>query len=246
MSNPEGENSKRDLQNDDEKPLKKAKYMWQVKGKQHLRQSANTNESLMVADISSTTLEPTTSTKLNSCEDLRYLENNNESPSIPNRSTLLQVAPVCQVRVPAPQLIYDKLQRRWEAKQMARCIVDNTVNSLLDNFRNQSVNGNALLFQGIDFDAHDSVCEVCNHDGQVEDDAILMAIQSHGLRGNTNDEGLGIVESTQDNFENMQAEIKQNNTCDARSYQGTVHNSLDFLDAAVSVAIQEKGLSYGY
>ncbi|VEN44360.1 unnamed protein product [Callosobruchus maculatus] len=246
MSNQEGENSKRDTQNDDEKPLKKAKYMWQVKGKQHLRQSANTNESLMMDNSSSTILEPNTSTTSSSFEGFRPFENNNETSNISNTNTVFQVAPGAQVRTPPSQLIYDKLQRRWEAKQLARCIVDNTVNSLLDNFRNQSTSGNALLFQGIDFDAHDSVCEVCNHDGQVEDDAILMAIQSHGLRGNTNQESLGIVESTQDNFENMQAEIKQNTTWDTTSHQGTIHNSLDFLDAAVSVAIQEKGLSYGY
>ncbi|KAG5874688.1 hypothetical protein JTB14_024078 [Gonioctena quinquepunctata] len=155
--------------------------------------------------------------------------------------------------------------QKWQARQIARGFVDNTINRVLETWAHPP------------FDATDFV-ENCENDGQVEDDAILMAIQSHGLRSSLQssihspNSGFGrdivpiknpeIEESTKDNLENSQTELTKeyentssSSDTDMVSYESgnssqedgrnsDVCDPMDFLNAAVSVAIQKKGLSY--
>ncbi|CAH2013612.1 unnamed protein product [Acanthoscelides obtectus] len=238
MSSQEGENSRRHWQGDDEKPLKKAKYMWQVKGKQHLKENDNSDDSIM-DNGPSTTSNPEPSTS--SSQDYISFGNNGNMPNLPETRVLV---PYYQDNL---DVHFRNLQTSWEVRQMARCLLDNTINSFVDDFRSEPMNADHNHpFEGFDFDSHDYVCEKCNNDGQVEDDAILMAIQAHGLRGNAGEENPGIAESTQDNIQNMQAELKQNNALHGRGQEDMIQDSSGFLDAAVSAAIQEKGLTYGY
>lgn len=134
--------------------------------------------------------------------------------------------------------------------------MDNTINSILEQWKLAP------------FDASDFV-ENCETDGQVLDKGILMAIKSHGLQSNllnptscnnkiiydqintkaNNDDSVSFIkpqqlnESKVDNFENVHCENNIRN--DVSNLEESDAN--DFLNAAVSVAIQKKGLSsYNY
>ncbi|KAJ8953144.1 hypothetical protein NQ318_017171 [Aromia moschata] len=294
MSNHEkGEHSRRTEPNEDEKPLKKARYVWEVKGKYHLKDSFKNNNGITKNNNADSSL-PHSSKKHVEVNPPKKIEDKNNSAKKQNDScssskcciesflakteaimdsdvddddipmsnidcNILNEIPVTLVSpVPRNQ---DYYLRKWQARQIARGFVDNTINSVLETWINPP------------FDAADFV-ENCDNDGQVEDDAILMAIQSHGLQSNlflprTRKEialirSPEIEESTLDNFENYQNElIKEQeinssaSTADSISYDSNISNQadevdleigdpMDFLDAAVSVAIQKKGLSYGY
>lgn len=107
----------------------------------------------------------------------------------------------------------------WQTEQLARGILDNTLNAMLEHSGQ----------------APDSVQQMLHHDREeaVEHDAVLMAIQSHGLqRFQRPDEEPAALSpgyhlpSSSSSGDNLLARLE--------------HDS--FLDAAVAVAIQKKGL----
>ncbi|XP_018575691.1 uncharacterized protein LOC108914365 [Anoplophora glabripennis] len=298
MSNQDkGEHSRRDEPNEDEKPLKKARYVWEVKGKYHLKDTyknnntvnKNNNTEAGLSDSNkkcvdnkkhddkegATVKKQNESCSSNKCciesflaKTEAIMDSDVDEDDVPVSNldcNILKEIPVTLVS-PMPRN-QDYYLRKWQARQIARGFVDNTINTVLETWINPP------------FDAADFV-ENCDNDGQVEDDAILMAIQSHGLQSNARgnvqfsssaDEreiafvrNPEIEESTLDNFENYQNELikEQENVSsssngDSMSCDSSISNPgegesldigdpMDFLNAAVSVAIQKKGLSYGY
>jgi len=108
----------------------------------------------------------------------------------------------------------------WQTEQLARGILDNTLNAMLEHSGR----------------APDSVQQMLNTDREeaVEHDAVLMAIQSHGLHRFQRPEeeavalspGFNVPSSSSSSGDSILARLE--------------HDS--FLDAAVAVAIQKKGL----
>lgn len=222
--------SSRSYDGEDEKPLKKARYVWEVKGKYHLKDTLKKTNNNDYTEKETNNNDKKRQCCVNSDED----EEQSQYNEVP--ITLL----------PAQIKNQDYYISKWQARQIARGFVDNTINSVLESWSNPPPQ----------FDAQDFVDNFEN-DCQVKDESILMAIQSHGLQYPkttnqqtvsflyTNDNEM-IEESTMDNFENYQNElIKQNNDTLMRC-DDTNNDPIDFLNAAVSVAIQKKGLSYSY
>lgn len=291
-----GEHSRDEELNEDEKPLKKARYVWEIKGKYHLKETYKNNNTI---SQNNNIIQPNSSTSIlnnnnNSSEGVRQtveekeeehkecakknkgccciqsfltktesiMDSDLEDSDLPMNNNL-DVSSSNEIPVSLVSLKpknQDYYLQKWQARQIARGFVDNTINSVLETWNNPP------------FDAVDFV-ENCANDGQVEDDAILMAIQSHGLQSSRNLHQLssreqadmasilsgGLEEFRQDNFENYHKEqeshgSQENCNSDSMSSDSNVGNKtdlemddpMDFLNAAVSVAIQKKGLSYGY
>lgn len=300
MSNQDkGEHSRRGEPNEDEKPLKKARYVWEVKGKYHLKDTYKNNNTAnknnnAEAELSDNIKGCGEGEKKRDEKQVGNVRRQNDSPgsnkcciesflakteAIMDSDVDEDDAPVsnldCNILKEIPVTLVspmprnqDYYLRKWQARQIARGFVDNTINTVLETWINPP------------FDAADFV-ENCDNDGQVEDDAILMAIQSHGLQSNARgsvqlsssirDREIAFVrnpeieESTLDNFENYQNElikeqenVSSSSNADSMSCDSSISNAgegenldmggdpMDFLNAAVSVAIQKKGLSYGY
>uniref|UniRef100_A0A1B6JQ67 Uncharacterized protein n=1 Tax=Homalodisca liturata TaxID=320908 RepID=A0A1B6JQ67_9HEMI len=115
---------------DEERPLKKARYVWQIKGRYRWGHSRG-----------------------RSCS---------HSSQVTQRS--LVAAPVAECPVV-----------RWQTRQMARAFVDNTINRVLEDmgFTPPPENEDELISFDV-FPTH-------NREG-IENQAVLMAIQSHGLQ----------------------------------------------------------------
>ncbi|CAG9865231.1 unnamed protein product [Phyllotreta striolata] len=246
------EHNKEDEPSDGNKPLKKARYVWEVKGKHHLKETYKTTQinnnnnnnevdftlnnnrnkaSKESAKSGERSEEPPHTKCCNSCCIQKILEEADglEADAPPDRVPLTLVEPS-----PKNEEYY---LRKWQARQIARGYVDNTINCVLDTLSSRPT------------DADDMVDNYEN-DGRVEDDAILMAIQSHGLQSsarleepfgsNSREEG---KPSTRGNLENFENERKEREITNGERSEV---ETMDFLSAAVSVAIQKKGLSYGY
>lgn len=300
---------------DSDRPLKKAKYLWQVKGKYHLKDnntiSDNTNEDVSTSSVQCNNDNidsvPITNNNMsqarnkNICSDRSCIEaliassdkimdfSEPESPPKNIDKSISDEIPITLVKPPKNE---DYYLRKWQARQIAKGFVDNTINRVLESW-----------MVAAPFDATDFV-ENCDHGGKVEDEGILMAIQSHGLQsGNRNDlilqggsnsfvpkpsgtksvsgctcsrtraevqkpplfhhsdddfnmnyyENLCVLKDTQPlrssytsrGERNLEGRVELLSTLDN---QEPDHNSLcmndtDFLDAAVAVAIQKKGLT---
>ncbi|XP_030763881.1 uncharacterized protein LOC115888327 [Sitophilus oryzae] len=303
-----GDHSRKSEYADGEKPLKKARYVWEVKGKHHLKQPSNNSANASTSkentqngvnsednqkqDSISSSVTPTKNcclkTFLDKTEDIMDRDSSDEDDSqkLPLESSLENEIPVTLVS--AQPKNQDYYLRKWQARQIARGFVDNTINSMLETW------GELVPTR---IDTTDFV-ENCENDGQVEDDAILMAIQSHGLQSgwksspisepnssvsnsttNSNcssnftttvcskigsdsiilEKNSNIQESTCDNYENIQKEHENESSVASTSssmsvdtvssvsnpYDEDIGDEMNFLNAAVSVAIQKKGLTYG-
>ncbi|KAJ8918076.1 hypothetical protein NQ315_011533 [Exocentrus adspersus] len=291
MSNQDkGEHSRRSAPDEDEKPLKKARYVWEVKGKYHLKETYKNNNNTISRnnntepeggnsnkgeDENVKLQEEESSTTSNKCciesflaKTEAIMENDVDEEDAPMNSNLdcniLKEIPVTLVS-PMPRN-QDYYLKKWQARQIARGFVDNTINTVLETWINPP------------FDASDFV-ENCANDGQVEDDAILMAIQSHGLQSNARGDGqleflhsheereISIVknpqieESTMDNFENYQNELikeqengSSSSNADSMSCDSSISNSgegdgsldmgdpMDFFKCSCFGGYTEKGI----
>lgn len=183
---------------DSDRPLKKARYLWQVKGKYHLKDNTRnfTSENMITEDIEENPVntnkdKENLSIELPMNNNVSQNKNNNSNdvrdrniveqlilstdkildfPSSPHRNidkSISDEIPITLV-IPRPKN-EDFYLRKWQARQIAKGFVDNTINRVLENW------------MVAPFDATDFV-ENCDNDGQVEDEGILMAIQSHGLQ----------------------------------------------------------------
>ncbi|XP_060526612.1 uncharacterized protein LOC132702162 [Cylas formicarius] len=244
------------------KPLKKARYVWEVKGKHHMKKTeAHSPRNQEVPNPSGVTMRELQGPSdcclesfLSKTEEIldRDYSDDEEKSSLEN--VIENEIPVTLVLArPKNQDYYLRL---WQAQQIARSYVDNTVNSMLERFNDRSLDVSSLI-------------EDCENDGQVEDDAILMAIQAHGLQSVVLQQSprQSEVESRCDkpavdliceNYENYQRERENEFSVTSTSsstsggtpssnsnqFEEDLSDQMDFLNAAVSVAIQEKGLTY--
>ncbi|XP_050506341.1 uncharacterized protein LOC126884452 [Diabrotica virgifera virgifera] len=282
------ENSNEEGPSTGEKPFKKARFVWELKGKNHLKKalltsSINNNNNKETVDE-----ENNVSTSQNIDTNSAGSENNEQNCKEQHSSrsancnscclqTILDSADDIVIHDKSDEYnfttaspdsqIQDYYLRKWQARQIARGFVDNTINKVLEAWINRPVDVPRFI-------------ESYKNNGEIENDAILMAIHSHGLQSPFGDplqsshrssftEAEVSLPSTkpdleqfsQDNLENVENErIKaqevQSSSTDGSSSpdDGVVANSkeveedntIDFLNAAVSAAIQKKGLSYGY
>lgn len=256
-----------DYVNGSEQPLKKARYVWQLKGKYHLKdnlESPKSSEHYRQITTSENNADgpniPDTASVNQSvgCHGNCYVEDLLEQSeklmsyddSSEDECTQNIVKSICDeipVTLVKPNLKRDDYLQKWQARQVVKGYMDNTINQVLETCmisRNEASN----------------VIERIENDDQVEDEGILMAIQLHGLHSNTESlctsnrtqmdpsfaNGLEIEEFTLDNYQNVHKEIIKNKMTDKEndSFVNTeLGDHSHFLEAAVSVAIQKKGLS---
>lgn len=175
---------------DSDRPLKKARYLWQVKGNYHLKDNnPKNNES---SDEEKQEVNQPINENVNNnvtqsrnkhiCNERACIEHliatsdkimEFPDPDSPPRNidkSISDEIPITLVK-PRPKN-EDFYLRKWQARQIAKGFVDNTINRVLENW------------MVAPFDAADFV-ENCDNGGQIEDEGILMAIQSHGLQSST-------------------------------------------------------------
>jgi hypothetical protein len=210
-SDEEGETSAKTCRSDDssERPLKKARYVWQIKGKYHLKKPENAEGAkLYIADETrdTYTLHPievshheTGTQQHDECTaDLANIE-------VPKPNSSCSLSPVISTihsHMDSEDLNPRKLQK-WQARQVARCFVDNTINQVLED----------MGFIPLPVDADDlmedfPMSDLRRNDEHLEDAAVRMAIHSHGLQravvdirgGNQNFNSLGDADTCVYNF----------------------------------------------
>lgn len=247
-SKKEGESSNKSENDGNEKPLKKARYAWEVKGKYHLKDKSKTvnpncgetsqvrrnNESNEAAEAKTGCKCDVSSVKLLMSRADRIMDFDIPVDTFQNNDASVQAA------MPDEQG-EDYYLLRWQARQLAKGFVDNTINRVLEQWR-------------LSIHASDLFVGNCDSDELVEDEGILMAIQSHGLKQETNQQSFY---SDSDNLENLldntnmafpQSSRSPTEGENSISYEnvsgsGKKIDDVDFLNAAVSVAISNKGLS---
>ncbi|KAJ3628013.1 hypothetical protein MTP99_015340 [Tenebrio molitor] len=244
------------------RPLKKAKYVWQVKGKYHLKANyqnkaegtnskekrncscdAHINKEEICKGNCIDTFLAKTEALLDSDEDETISKNIDKSISNEIPITLVSPNPKNQ----------DYYLRKWQARQIARGYIDNTINSVLETWVSAP------------FDAEDFV-ENCDDDGHIEDEGILMAIQAHGLQSNLNKKGPSLsfvrpdelADNTLDKIDSvrsqfikeefgMEVSTNSSSSSDERDIEAEANLDIvypvDILNAAILVAIEKKGLS---
>lgn len=256
-----GEHSRSDEPNEHEKPLKKARFLWEVKGKHHLKDTCKNNNNtsqnhdLDEVDVpeqnnkvevsSSLSKHAANCEKKETCNCLQQFLSKSEDfmESIYDdefNSNQIDEENDFPLSLLGPQeKNNDYYLRKWQARQIARGFVDNTINSVLETWTIRP------------FDDGDFV-ENCRNDGQVEDDAILMAIQEHGLqsRGEARDGGrLRFSNELREQMANIlirettEKLFNPDQGCDSFTQTG---ENLEFINAAVSAAIEKNGLSYRF
>lgn len=243
MDTEEGESSKKEGGEGSDKPLKKARYAWEVKGKYHLKEkNQNNNENCGETSQTQTECESSgascSSKQQSSMDLLMSAADKIMDFEIPAEALNERVVPQ---NVPAEDGVLgeeaeDYYLLRWQARQLAKGFVDNTINRVLEQWR-------------LSVHASDLFLENCDGDELVEDEGILMAIQSHGLRQelnyNSDNDGVHQVESLLDNSVSTTEDSENRHSCQESDYRDGERkiDDIDFLNAAVSVAISNKGLS---
>lgn len=133
---------------------------------------------------------------------------------------------------------------KWQARQLARAFIDNTINSVLESSSVPREDAQLIL-------------NSCMNDDQVENDAISMAIQEHGLQSQIEsfeDSSCSNVNGFRGYISDLEGTSNNNRQDCSLSRQNIVleeniqhqNHDMDFMHAAVSVAIEKKGLSYGF
>lgn len=167
---------------EDERPLKKARYLWQIKGKHHLK----TKDKLKSESSEDVSME------LDVCDASESKENtvpqnlSTGTPSVPKAAEDVQESSCVQSPSEgssmSDELLPDLfptlnkainrtsyLQRCWQTKQLARGMLDNTMNCMMER----------MGFAPLNSDQEDNDIGGGN---QIEDEAVMMAIQRHGLQ----------------------------------------------------------------
>ncbi|KAJ0175074.1 hypothetical protein K1T71_009215 [Dendrolimus kikuchii] len=220
-----------DASTESERPLKKARFAWQVKGKYHLKNDSSetkattSNSSSMETQCSSPTsrnndigteqnleilgdyllkqdfntldsvitetetplLKPSTSISNEKITYPRYVssaENNAYSNFTKSSDNNNDVQGLPMASVMSPSVTEDHCIARWQARQMAKGFVDNTINRVLDSWIHVPLpaEGNNSRFLALD------VAEFINNmpgDNSIENEGILMAISAHGLQNHS-------------------------------------------------------------
>ncbi|CAH0588098.1 unnamed protein product [Chrysodeixis includens] len=225
-----------DASSESERPLKKARFAWQVKGKYHLKNDAseisktsrmesldpdlagssgsasssknvgaeqnleilgdyllkqdfNTLDSVhpVISDPEKSIHKPGSSVPTEKLQYPRYVSSfdnvtNNELRTNDN-SNEFGSHPISMVA--SPNLTEDHYIARWQAKQMAKGVIDNTINRVLDSWIQvplpQEEDGSRFLA----LDVTDFINNLPG-DNSIENEGILMAISAHGLQNTSN------------------------------------------------------------
>lgn len=231
-------NEEEEEEEENTRPLKKAKYVWQVKGKYHLKASCqNKTPGLPEENVQNNNNIDKFLARTES-----ILESSDEEESSKNidRSISNEI-PITLVSNTKNQDYYLK---KWQTRQIARGYIDNTINSVLETWAST-----APWIDAEDF------LDKCEDDGQVEDEGILMAIQAHGLQSNTeqksetfrtDQESLDQFDTVRNKVEEFAMEVVPDKSPpleDVESNFDDIVYPVDILNAAILVAIEKKGLS---
>ncbi|XP_023947291.1 uncharacterized protein LOC112052442 [Bicyclus anynana] len=225
-----GESSCKRQENGDgsetERPLKKARFAWEVKGKYHLRNELSQGKPKPEATKAGSSLEHEAKLIGNTEQNLEILgdyllkQDFNTLDSITDSNALLPSTSISTEKISYPRyvssfessrgrsesgssnvcapivaksVVYsnkdseDQCIAKWQARQMAKCFVDNTINRVLDSWMiaplpaemdNNSMHGVFAL------DAAEFINNLPG-DNSIENEAILMAISAHGLQNNS-------------------------------------------------------------
>ncbi|XP_047532302.1 probable myosin light chain kinase DDB_G0279831 [Vanessa atalanta] len=218
-----------DATTEPDRPLKKARFAWEVKGKYHLRneisdeKSSTLNETdragssseheceaklvgnteqnleilgdyLLKQDFNSldsitdtnTSLLPSSSIPTEKLSYPRYIstfESSSRDFSESSSSTGERMS-IPKSMVYSNKDIEDQCIARWQARQMAKCFVDNTINRVLDNWMIAPLPADMDNNRVLALDAAEFINNLPG-DNSIENEAILMAISAHGLQNNS-------------------------------------------------------------
>ncbi|VVC87430.1 uncharacterized protein LOC126966863 [Leptidea sinapis] len=223
------ENGDAPIELETDRPLKKARFAWQVKGKYHLKNEitevkpsipnddydkpcssshvnpehknvvGNTEQNLEILGDYLLKQDFNTLDSVADCEKLlppttaseklpypRYISSFETSSNSTNESNSNELQ--SQSSNPIMNSNYyteDQCIARWQARQMAKCFVDNTINRVLDNWMLAPLPPDADNNRVLALD----VAEFINNlpgDNTIENEGILMAISAHGLQNTSN------------------------------------------------------------
>lgn len=128
--------------------------------------------------------------------------------------------------------------RKWQLSNLAKCVFDNTVNMVLESLPEET-DETATVRQ--------ETLNMINYN--IEDEAVMMAIEEHGLRHQTQSDSSSSSSSAEDSSCSSSVDIYQrtNSTAIDTYFHGQDNQEFNFennfLVTAVSAAIEEKGLS---
>ncbi|XP_065224607.1 uncharacterized protein LOC135848599 [Planococcus citri] len=128
--------------------------------------------------------------------------------------------------------------RKWQLDNLAKCVFDNTVNMVLDGLPEEATT------------VRQETLNMANN-YNIEDEAVLMAIEEHGLRqqAQSDDSPLSSSSTEDSSCCSSSADFYQhtNSTTIDTYFHGPDNQEFNFennfLVTAVSAAIEEKGLS---
>lgn len=252
-SDEEGETSTKVCKSDeiDDRPLKKARYVWQIKGKYHLKKSDDEKlpcytsnnpgkdecsvllpckHSGCTDSICSITLTKMEDSDNSSLQEMNSNENEPNSEgcnpilnlserdeSNISKSQTSEVESVSIEKSEVPSALNTMLAsvrpstswqlRKWQARQVARCFVDNTINRVLED----------MGFVPLPVDADDILDEFpmteSENDEGLEDEAVLMAIHRHGLRTEGENSESGPESKTMSHSDDLKVDSTGNKVC---------------------------------
>ncbi|KPJ09884.1 hypothetical protein RR48_05086 [Papilio machaon] len=257
-----------------ERPLKKARFAWQVKGKYHLRNETSENIAFRSDDLGqagsssgnvSSDLVGNTEQNLEILGDYLLKQDFNTLDSVitdndktlPNTSNdkleypiyvssysrgsssssrissdrSYSALPVSMVL--SPSYTEDQCIARWQARQMAKGFVDNTINRVLDSWLVAPLPAEMDNNRFLALD----VAEFINNlpgDNTVENEGILMAISAHGLQNTSTSSGSKNSESDQSEMLNQKSECMTPPSSPIQSDDDTTHETFttdDHIDS---------------
>ena len=185
-SDEEGETSAKTCRSDDscDRPLKKARYVWQIKGKYHLKKPENEEGAkLFIADETKDgyTLHPIEMPHpdiVPQSHEAGTAGNSTSTEELKQEPVKATSPPASDEQSPMGSEDLNPWQlQKWQARQVARCFVDNTINRVLED----------MGFIPLPVDADDlmedfTMSGLRRNDANLEDAAVMMAIHSHGLQ----------------------------------------------------------------
>ncbi|XP_075235520.1 uncharacterized protein LOC142332786 [Lycorma delicatula] len=204
----ESSSTSQSVSDQEERPMKKARYIWQIKGRYRFRQGRH-----------------------RTCSEDCNCSNSGGS------SSLVVMRPDWPVH-------------RWQTRQMAKAVVDNTINKVIEDMGIVPLDHDTDGFLDEAYETFQSPRNPAN----LEDAAVMMAIQSHGLQQkkcscqNLPSESNAVIQRTPFHHRPPYSSIQQEATS-SNNVDGNVettqqpHFEHDFLAQAVAVAIQKKGLN---
>ncbi|CAG9566024.1 unnamed protein product [Danaus chrysippus] len=213
-----------DATQEPDRPLKKARFAWEVKGKYHLRNDITDGKSNQIGETDTagsskqeSKLVGRTEQNLEILGDYLLKQDFNSLDSISDNNASLLPSSSTSQKLSYPRyistfessrdtsessgstnsdksipnsMVYsskeveDQCIARWQARQMAKCFVDNTINRVLDSWMLAPLPADMDNNRVLALDAAEFINNLPG-DNSIENEAILMAISAHGLQNNS-------------------------------------------------------------